>query len=116
MSAPNINSVTLVGRLTAEPKLRELPGGKPVCELRLAVNDEAEKPMFIDVCTFGPSATACAEHLAKGRQVGVVGRLSYREWEGKDGAKRSKHEVVGRVLFGGKSDDVPAAEEGGGDE
>jgi hypothetical protein len=34
MSAPNINSVTLVGRLTAEPTLRELPNGKPVCELR----------------------------------------------------------------------------------
>lgn len=111
MSAPNINSVTLVGRLTAEPMLRELPDGKPVCELRLAVNDEREKPMFIDVCTFGPGAEACAEYLAKGRQVGVIGRLSYREWE-KDGAKRSKHEVIGRVAFGEKSDDVPA---GGGE-
>jgi single-strand DNA-binding protein len=112
MSAPNINSVTLVGRLTAEPTLRELADGKPVCELRLAVNDEQARPMFIDVCTFGPGAEACAEYLSKGRQVGVVGRLSYREWE-KDGAKRSKHEVVGRVYFGGKSDDVPA---GGGDD
>jgi single-strand DNA-binding protein len=114
MSAPNINSVTLVGRLTAEPTLRELPDGKPVCELRLAVNDVREQPMFIDVCTFGAGAEACAEYLAKGRQVGVVGRLSYREWE-KDGAKRSKHEVVGRILFGGKSDDVPA-EGGEGDD
>jgi single-strand DNA-binding protein len=115
MSAPNINSVTLVGRLTAEPTLRELPDGKPVCELRLAVNDEHEQPMFIDVATFGPSATACAEHLGKGRQVGVVGRLSYREWE-KDGVKRSKHQVVGRIYFGGKSDDFQPGEEGGGHE
>lgn len=104
MSAPNINSVTLVGRLTAEPTLRELPDGKPVCELRLAVNDEREKPMFIDVATFGPGARACFEYLAKGRQVGVVGRLSYREWEAKDGAKRSKHEVVGRIYFGGTAE------------
>jgi single-strand DNA-binding protein len=101
MSAPNINSVTLVGRLTAEPLLRQLPDGRSVCDLRLAVNDLREKPpMFIDVSTFGPGADACAEHLSKGRQVGVIGRLSYSEWEDKDGKKRSKHEVVGRVLFG----------------
>jgi single-strand DNA-binding protein len=111
MSAPAVNTVTLVGNLTAEPKLRELPGGKPVCELRLAVNDQEEHPLFIDICTFGPGAKACAEHLCKGRSVAVIGRLSYREWE-KDGARRSKHEVVGRVVFGGKSDDVPA---GGGE-
>jgi single-strand DNA-binding protein len=101
MSAPNINTVTLVGRLTADPELRELPDGRPVCSLRLAVNDYRDKPpMFIDVTTFGDEAKACAEHLAKGRQIGVIGRLTNREWE-KGGAKRSKHEVVGRVAFGG---------------
>ena len=100
MSAPNVNTVTLVGQLTADPELRELPDGRPVCSLRLAVNDyRAKPPMFIDVTTFGDEAKACAEHLAKGRQVGVIGRLTYREWE-KDGAKRSKHEVIGRVAFG----------------
>jgi single stranded DNA-binding protein len=90
-----------------------------VCELRLAVNDEREQPMFIDVSTFGAGAKACAEYLAKGRQVGVVGRLSYREWEGKDGAKRSKHEVVGRVVFGGNAESdgnhVAVGEEASGD-
>ncbi len=111
-SAPNINNVILVGQLTADPELRELPDGRSVCDLRLAVNDRRDKPAtFIDVATFGEEAERCAEHLAKGRQVGVIGRLVYREWE-KDGAKRSKHSVVGRVAFGGKSDDVPA----GGDE
>jgi single-strand DNA-binding protein len=68
--------------------------------MRLAVNDGDERPLFIDVATFGPSAKACAEHLSKGRSVGVIGRLSYREWQSKDGAKRSKHEVAGRILFG----------------
>jgi single-strand DNA-binding protein len=101
MSAPNINSVTLVGRLTAEPLLRQLPDGRSVCDLRLAVNDQPDKPAFIDVSTFGPGADACAEHLGKGRQVGVIGRLSYSEWENNDGKKRSKHEVVGRISFGG---------------
>lgn len=105
-SAPNINSVTLVGQLTADPELRELPDGRSVCDLRLAVNDRRDQPpTFVDVATFGDEADACAKYLAKGRQVGVIGRLTYREWEAKDGSKRSKHEVKGRVLFGGKDED-----------
>jgi single-strand DNA-binding protein len=107
MSAPAVNTVTLVGNLTAEPKLRELPGGRKVCDLRVAVNDQ-ERAMFIDVATSGAGAEACARHLCKGRSVAVVGRLNYREWESQRGEKRSKYEVVGRVIFGGKSDDVPA--------
>jgi single-strand DNA-binding protein len=111
MSAPNINSVTLVGQLTADPELRELPDGRPVCSLRLAVNDYRDKPaLFIDITTFGDEAKACAEHLVKGRQIGVTGRLTYREWE-KDGSKRSKHEVIGRIAFGsdGRSADNQVA-------
>ncbi|HLB21838.1 MAG TPA: single-stranded DNA-binding protein [Solirubrobacteraceae bacterium] len=108
MSAPNINSVTLVGQLTADPELCSMPDGRSVCDLRLAVNDQRDKPaLFVDVATFGPGADACAEHLSKGRQVGVIGRLIYSEWEAEDGSKRSKHSVIGRVAFGGKSDDVP---------
>jgi single-strand DNA-binding protein len=119
MSAPNINNVTLVGQLTADPELRELPDGRPVCSLRLAVNDYRDKPpMFIDVTTFGDEAKACAEHLVKGRQVGVVGRLAYREWE-KNGAKRSKHEVIDRIAFGAddrSADNHVAGGEGGTDD
>jgi single-strand DNA-binding protein len=68
--------------------------------------------MFIDVATFGPGADACAEYLAKGRAVAVTGRLVYREWE-QDGVKRSKHQVVGRVTFGGRdaADDQAAGGE-----
>lgn len=117
MSAPNINSITLVGRLAADPELRDLPDGLSVCDLRLAVNDQDDKPpLFVDVATFGASADACAKHLSKGRQIGVIGRLIYREWEAKDGSKRSKHSVVGRVAFGGKSDDVPAGHAAASDE
>jgi single-stranded DNA-binding protein len=65
------------------------------------VNSEREKPpLFIDVATFGAGAEACAAHLTKGRAVAVTGRLAYREWQAKDGSKRSKHEVIGRVTFG----------------
>jgi single-strand DNA-binding protein len=108
-SAPNVNTITLVGQLTADPVLRALPDGRSVCDLRLAVNDNRDQPpLYIDVATFGPSADACAEHLTKGRQIAVTGRLIYQEWE-TDGVKRSKHHVVGRVTFGGKdTDEKPA--------
>jgi len=115
--APNINNVTLVGQLTTDPVLRSLPDGRSVCDLRLAVNDQREHPtLFVDVATFGAGAEACAEYLSKGRSIGVTGRLAYREWEAKDGSKRSKHEVIGRVTFGGKSDDLPAGDEGSANE
>ncbi len=102
MSAPNINSVTLVGQLASDPTLREMPDGRNVCDLRLAVNDRRDQPpLFVDVATFDEEADRCAKYLSKGRQVGVLGRLAYDEWEARDGAKRSKHSVIGRVEFGG---------------
>jgi single-strand DNA-binding protein len=78
--APNVNVITLVGNLTADPVLRSLPDGRSVCDLRLAVDGERDQlPLYIDVATFGPSADACAEYLSKGWQVGVTGRLVYDE-------------------------------------
>jgi len=117
-SAPNVNQVTLVGHLTSDPVLRSLPDGRSVCDMRLAVNDQRDQPpLYIDVASFGPSADACAKYLAKGRAIAVTGRLVYREWEADDGTKRSKHQVIGRVRFGGRPDepdadnDQPAEEE-----
>ncbi len=104
-SSPNLNSLSLAGNLTTDPVLRSLPDGRSVCDLRLAVNDQhGQPPLYIDVATFGASAEACAKYLAKGRIVAVTGRLVYREWEAEDGSKRSKHQVLGRVRFGGRTD------------
>ena len=41
-STPNVNTIALVGQLTADPVLRALPDGRPVCELRVAVNDRQD--------------------------------------------------------------------------
>ncbi len=98
-----INSVTLVGNLTRDPELRHTPSGTAVCSLRLAVNtrrkDQAsgewvEKPNYFDITVWGQQGESCAQYLAKGRQVGVQGRLEWREWEAQDGAKRQAVEVV----------------------
>jgi len=102
-TAPAVNSVTLVGHLTADPVLRPLDENRKVCDMRLAVNDQKDQPpLFIDVATFGSSAEACAKYLTKGRAIAVTGRLIYREWVADDGTRRSRHQVVGRVQFGGR--------------
>ena len=101
--------ITLVGNLTADPILKELNDDRKVCQLRLAVNDQRDQPMFIDVATFGAQADACAKYLAKGRAVAVTGRLVYREWDD-NGTRRSRHHIVGRVQFGGKPDEPDATE------
>jgi len=102
-TAPAVNSITLVGHLTADPVLRPLDERRQVCDMRLAVNDQkGQAPLFIDVATFGSQAEACAKYLTKGRTIAVTGRLIHREWTAEDGTRRSKHSVVGRVQFGGK--------------
>ncbi len=100
--AGDINRVTIVGRLTRDPELRHLPSGNPVLQLGVAVNgrqkDETgnwvDKPNFFDVKVFGNQAEMLANHLAKGRRIGVDGRLDWSSWEAQDGSKRSKVEVV----------------------
>ena len=104
--AGDINRVTLVGRLTRDPELRHLPSGNPVLQLGLAVNgrqkDETgnwvDKPNFFDVKVFGNQAEMLANHLAKGRRIGVDGRLDWSSWEAQDGSKRSKVEVVAQSV------------------
>ena len=116
-TAPAVNSITLVGHLTADPVLRPLDENRKVCDMRLAVNDQRDQPpLFIDVATFGSQAEACAKYLSKGRAIAVTGRLIYREWVADDGTRRSKHQVVGRVQFGGRPDGDQSADSQGDDD
>ena len=130
----NINSVVLVGNLTKDPELRHTPAGMAVCSMRLAVNtrrkDQAtgqwgEKPNYFDITVWGQQGENCVQYLAKGRRVGVQGRLEWREWDAQDGSKRQAVEVVAdSVQFldskgdgeggGGGGSYLPAAESGGG--
>ena len=97
-----MNTIQLIGRLTADPESRALAEDKSVANMRLAVprRDRKAAPVYVDVVAWGKLAELCAEHLEKGRQVAISGRLEYSEWEAQDGSKRSKHEVVaGDVEF-----------------
>ena len=96
-----MNRVCLTGRLTRDPELRELASGQEVVNIRVAVdNGRDRETTYIDVAQFGKGAAPVAQYLAKGRFVEVEGRLNLNEWEGENGSKRSKHEVVGTITFG----------------
>jgi len=113
----NINSVVLVGNLTRDPELRHTPSGTAVTTLRIAVNDRVKRgeewtdaAYYFDVTVWGRTAENCAQYLAKGRPVGVQGKLTWREWDAQDGSKRQSVEVVAdNVQFLGSR-----GEDGGG--
>ncbi len=91
-----MNTINLIGRLTRDPESRSTGSGKAVANMRLAVprRDRDAEPVYIDVAAFDKLAELCSEHLEKGRQVAVTGRLDYSEWETEGGAKRSAHSVI----------------------
>ena len=73
-------------------------------------------PNYFDIDVFGAQGENCAQHLTKGRQVAVEGRLRWREWESQDGQKRQAVSVMANnVQFinpreaGGQSGATPAA-------
>jgi len=74
-----MNHVSLIGHLTKDPKLVDTQE-KPICEMRVAVDNGRYQTTFVDVRVFGEAAYACAEYLHKGRRVGVAGKLAYSEW------------------------------------
>jgi single-strand DNA-binding protein len=93
-----MNSVTLSGNLTQDPKLLDVEG-RAICEMRLAVDNGRNRTTYIDVRAFDEQAYVCAEYLRKGSKVGVQGRLLYDEWRNAEGQKRCNYSVIGRVEF-----------------
>ena len=98
----SINIVTISGNLTRDPELRQA-GNTSVLSFGVAVNDRRRNlqsgqwesiPNFVDCTIFGTRADALAGLLHQGSKVAIDGKLRYSSWEGKDGKKRSKLEVV----------------------
>ena len=116
----DLNRVTLIGRLTRDPELRHSRSGDAIASLRIAVNGRArdeggqwvDKPNFFDVSVFGRQAETVANYMAKGRRIGIDGRLQWREWEAQDGTKRQSVDVVANDIF--FLDNRGDAEGGGG--
>lgn len=99
-----INRVILVGRLAQDPELRYTPNGVAVTTFTLAVNrrftnQQGEREAdFIDIVIWRQLAETCAEHLKKGRLVGVDGRLQIRSFENSEGRRIKVAEVVAETV------------------
>ena len=89
----SVNRVILVGRLVAQPELRETGNGIHVTTVRIATNDR-EQAEFHDVVLWRQLADFAAAYMSKGRLVYVEGRLQGRTWEASDGSQRRAVEVV----------------------
>ncbi len=111
----NVNKAIIVGRLTRDPEARTTPNGKSVTSLSVATSqnwtnqagEKQEKTEFHDVVLWGKVAEIAAQYLIKGQEVYLEGRLETRDWEGKDGVRRYKTEIVlsgidGRMQMGSK--------------
>jgi len=95
-----MNTITITGRLTNDPDVREA-GTSTVCKLRVAVDamTKGKDTGYVDVETWGKAAEACGKYLTKGARIGVEGQLNYEEWTNADEHKRSRHFIHGRVQF-----------------
>ena len=95
-----MNTVCLLGRLTADPELRHTQNQTPVTSFTLAV-DRTYQPKgqerqadFINIVAWRQTAELCARFLTKGRKCAVVGSLQNRSYDAQDGTKRTITEVV----------------------
>ncbi|MBQ2695253.1 single-stranded DNA-binding protein [Candidatus Saccharibacteria bacterium] len=92
----------ITGNLTRDPELRNTPSGATVCSFSVAVNrvykdsngDQKEEVSFLDCTAWGRLGETIAQYAKRGTGVLVSGRLSQRSFEGKDGVKRSRVEIV----------------------
>jgi len=109
-----MNNSILIGNLTRDIELKYTPSGKAVANFTLAVTDRfnKEKTDFIDCVVWDKRAELCATYLSKGKKVGVVGRLSTRTYENKDGVKVKVTEIVAdEVDFLSPKGDKPAGQQ-----
>ena len=107
--ADGLNKVMLIGNLGADPEMRYTANGSAVTTFRLAVSrsygggeggERREETEWFTVITWNKLAELCSEHLAKGRKVYAEGRLATNNWDGPDGQKHSRTEIVAsQILF-----------------
>ncbi|MBI2368997.1 MAG: single-stranded DNA-binding protein [Deltaproteobacteria bacterium] len=115
----SVNKVILIGRLGADPEVRYTSSGTAVANFNLATNEtwvnkngeRQERTEWHRIVAWGKLGEICREHLAKGKQVYIEGRLQTRSWDDRDGNKRHTTEIVATnmVMLGspGESGRVP---------
>lgn len=100
-----LNRVTLMGRLTRDPELRQTNNGTAVANFSLAVDrdfkekDGERSTDFLDCVAWSHTANFVAKYCAKGSMVAVDGRVETRDWVDKNGTKRKSVEIRVNDLY-----------------
>ena len=115
--AASVNKVILIGNLGRDPETRFTNSGSSVTNFSIATTEQfadkagarQERTEWHNIIVWGKQGENCAQYLKKGRSVYIEGRISYREYEAKDGSgKRKVTEIVAnRVQFLGGRGDAP---------
>jgi single-strand DNA-binding protein len=104
----SVNKMIVIGNLGSEPEMRFTPNGRPVTSFSVATNwryttsegERREETEWFMVVTWGKLAEQCNQFLTKGRLVYLEGRLRTHTWDGQDGQKHFRNEIVAsRVSF-----------------
>ncbi len=102
-----LNRAILMGRLAADPELKQTPNGISVCSFRIAVNrnyagkDRERQTDWIDIVAWRQTAEFVSRNFCKGKMIIVEGSIQTRNYEDKNGNKRTAVEVVAdNVMFG----------------
>ena len=100
--AMSLNRAQVIGNLTRDPEVKQIPGGQVVATFGVATNfswkDQSGNPQskteFHNIVAWRKLAEICGQYLKKGSKVYVEGRLQTRDWEGEDGIKRYRTEII----------------------
>ncbi len=98
----SLNRAEVLGNLTRDPEVRTLPSGQAVCSFAVATNRRwkdkdgnlKEDTQYHEISVWGRLGELASQMLSKGKKVYVEGRLQTNSWDGNDGVKRSKTEIV----------------------
>lgn len=117
-----LNRAILVGNLTRDPELRSLPSGVQLAAFGVATNRvwkdkngaKQEAADYHNIVVFGRQAETVSQYLRKGSSVLVEGRMQTRSWDGPDGTKKYRTEIVAdRIQFGPRRDGASQAADKG---
>ena len=104
----SLNKVMLIGNVGSDPEMRFTPNGSPVTTFRIATSrnyttaegERKQDTEWFSVVSWNKLAETCNQYLTKGKRTYVEGSLRTRTWDGQDGQKHYRTEVVAnRVIF-----------------
>lgn len=116
----SLNKVMLIGNIGSDPEMRFTPNGNPVTSFNIAVSrnyttregERRQETEWFTVVAWNRLAETCNQFLTKGRRAYVEGRLRTRTWEGQDGQRRFRNEVIAnRVVFLDRQAATPLSDE-----